>query len=69
MVFRTFLILSLLFISVIRSTVIIAFDVTVTRSDTGTRPLFISLLKLLQVRIFYSFVIFYFYDYYIILID
>jgi len=47
-----------LFKNVIRGTVIIAFDVTVTRSDTGTRPSFITSLKLLQVRIFYSFIIF-----------
>jgi len=65
MVFRTHLILSLLFRSVIgyiqllnplntpiRGTVIIAFDVTVTGSDTGTGQPFITLLKILQVDCF-----------------
>jgi len=70
MVFGTRLMLSLLFRSVIRGTVvIITFDVTVTRSDTGTGQLFITLLKLLQVGNFYSFDIFYCFDYYILLID
>jgi len=58
MVFRTHLVLSLLFRSVIRGTIIIGFDVAVIGSDTGTGSPFITLLKLLQVRTFYSFIIF-----------